>query len=180
MFDNKAYQKEYYQQHREDLRRENREYAQEHQEERKAYARQYRKKHLEQEKIRSQHYYEEHKEGKYIKSRSTLEKQEKHRIQRRESDKRLKIKVLSHYGNGNFACIICAESRFPCLSIDHIEGNGAKEREELQVTGAKFYRWLKKNNYPEGYQTLCMNCQWVKKYENKEYSTGSKPEIVLI
>ncbi len=35
--------------------------------------------------------------------------------------------------------------------------------------GHHLYRWLKKETYPEGYQTLCMNCQALKKHENKEY-----------
>ena len=26
------------------------------------------------------------------------------------------------------------------------------------VGGTKFYRWLKRNNFPEGFQVLCFNC----------------------
>jgi hypothetical protein len=61
------------------------------------------------------------------------------------------------------------------LSIDHINGNGAEHRRELKRTtggstgGHDFYRWLKNNNFPDGYQVLCMNCQFIKKIENKEH-----------
>jgi hypothetical protein len=40
--------------------------------------------------------------------------------------------------------------------------------------GLEFYRWLIKNNYPEGYQTLCMNDQFIKKAENKEIARGEQ------
>jgi len=97
---------------------------------------------------------------------------EKHRMANREATKRyherLKVEVLTHYGNGVFACVKCGENRFPCLSIDHINGGGTIHR-EVTGHGSKMYRWLKKNDYPEGYQTLCMNCQWIKKYEEREY-----------
>jgi len=31
--------------------------------------------------------------------------------------------------------------------------------------GSRFYYWLRRQGYPEGYQTLCMNCQWIKRSE---------------
>lgn len=54
------------------------------------------------------------------------------------------------------------------LTIDHINGGGAKHRKQLGNSASRFYRWLIKHNYPEGYQVLCMNCEWIKRYENKE------------
>lgn len=78
---------------------------------------------------------------------------------------RLKTEVLTHYGNGECKCVICGEVRLPCLSIDHINGGGTKHRLEINNSGGKaFYRWLKQHNYPEGYQTLCMNCQFMNVY----------------
>ncbi len=122
-------------------------------------------------------HYQSHKREMNTKSLAYLhdnpEKLTQFRIKQKEHNERLKIEVLTHYGNGKFACVKCGENRFPCLSIDHIEGNGAEHRLSSKgMMGSKIYRWLKANNYPEGYQTLCMNCQWVKKYENKEYSKG--------
>jgi len=82
---------------------------------------------------------------------------------------RLKVEVLSHYGRDSKAsCIVCGEDRLPCLSIDHIEGGGNKETRR----GITFYYWLKKSSYPEGFQTLCMNCQWMKRHTNREYGGG--------
>ena len=74
----------------------------------------------------------------------------------------IKREVLAHYGKNQLACVICGESRLACLSIDHIDGGGKSHRKELNAYGHRFYKRLKQANFPKGYQTLCMNCQFVK------------------
>ena len=76
----------------------------------------------------------------------------------------VKKEVFDHYGNN---CTCCGEKEIAFLSIDHINGNGVKHR--LQISGLKregagsrTYSWLRKNNYPPGFQVLCMNCNWAK------------------
>ena len=81
----------------------------------------------------------------------------------------LKITVMTHYGNGKCGCVVCGESRLACLSIDHIAGGGTKHRKALRLISGSFYSWLRANNYPKGYQTLCMNCQFCKKYSDREW-----------
>ena len=77
---------------------------------------------------------------------------------------RLKAKILTHYGNGKLACVNCGFSDIQALSIDHINGNGAEWR---KLHGGRssiiLYRYLQRENFPEGYQTLCMNCQFIKR-----------------
>lgn len=92
---------------------------------------------------------------------------------------KLKVEVLTHYGNGVCACVKCGFSDIRALSIDHIEGNGAEHRRELlpdnpQRGGLLMYSVLKHEGFPIGMQTLCMNCQFIKRAENKEW----KPPIV--
>jgi hypothetical protein len=86
----------------------------------------------------------------------------------------LKLKVLSYYApdlkchgvNGNGCPSKCEDIR--CLTIDHINGKGEQHR-KIVGSGTKFYQWLKNNNFPEGYQVLCFNCNCgIKRYENKE------------
>lgn len=88
----------------------------------------------------------------------------------KEREDKRKILVMTYYGDNKCACIMCGESDIRCLSIDHIEGGGAKHRHELfggtGQGGRRFYYWLIKNNYPKGYQTLCMNCQFKKEQPN--------------
>ncbi len=92
----------------------------------------------------------------------------------------LKERVLTHYGNGICACVKCGNSDIRVLTIDHINGNGIADRRKIGG-GIKFYYWLEKNNYPKGYQTLCMNDNFIKKEENREYgNTGRKETITTL
>ena len=76
---------------------------------------------------------------------------------------RHKITVLAAYG-GECAC--CGESHPDFLSIDHIDGGGTQHRKS-QPGGVHLYRWLKANDYPAGFQTLCFNCNFSKHLNGK-------------
>ena len=75
----------------------------------------------------------------------------------------LKLEVLTHYGGGKLACVKCGFNDIRALSIDHINNDGGEHRKV--VKSGRIYKWLRDNHYPEGYQTLCMNCQFIKKFE---------------
>jgi len=79
-----------------------------------------------------------------------------------------KLETLTHYGGGRAVCVQCGYSDLRALTIDHINGGGTKHR--ASIHGASLYTWLRKNEYPEGYQTLCMNCQLIKRVENGEHA----------
>ena len=108
--------------------------------------------------------YLEHREKQIAQSR---EWRKNNRERFRESTRRrrryYKEMTLQHYGNGELKCTLCGETRLPALSIDHINGGGTKERKRTGLIGYTFYKWLRDNNFPEGYRTLCMNCQFVEK-----------------
>lgn len=136
----KRYGRQYRQTHKEELRKAHREYAQTHQKHISEHMKEYFRTHKEQLKITKARY-----------------------------QQKLKVAVLMYYGSGKLACVKCGFTDVRALSIDHINDNGAQHRKELikhNQTGAWFYLWLKRNNYPEGYQTLCMNCQWIKRLSN--------------
>ena len=81
---------------------------------------------------------------------------------------KLKKEVMDHYG-GKCAC--CGFSEIGALTIDHINGDGNKERRESGIVGGTFlYRWLREQDYPAGYQVLCSNC-------NTSKGMGSKCHI---
>jgi hypothetical protein len=48
------------------------------------------------------------------------------------------------------------------LSLDHIKDDGAADRAINDRRSLTLYRWLEKNSFPDGYQTLCCNHQWKK------------------
>jgi hypothetical protein len=111
------------------------------------------------------YYYEPNKRKVYY-----MRNKERIKIQSKNKRLEIKIKVMTHYGNGECKCVKCGFDDIRALSIDHINGNGNKERKENKyMRGNHVYDWLKKNNYPLGYQTLCMNCQLIKRVENQEY-----------
>lgn len=80
-----------------------------------------------------------------------------------------KLLVLTHYGNGECACLNCGFSNIKALSIDHINGRRAVGHNKKGMGGNSIYSWLIKEGYPEGYQTLCLNCQFVKREERHEF-----------
>jgi hypothetical protein len=85
---------------------------------------------------------------------------------------RRKIRVLTHYGSGKLACVKCGFGDIKALSIDHINGGGEQDRYRLDRRGGHpFYKWLIDNGYPEGLQTLCMNCQFIKRADLREYAS---------
>ena len=66
--------------------------------------------------------------------------------------------VFDHYG---WSCSCCGETTKEFLCIDHVDGGGNKHRKTF--TGP-IYRLIKNEGFPEGYQTMCWNCNAAKAY----------------
>jgi hypothetical protein len=82
---------------------------------------------------------------------------EKKRKADREYSRELRKQVLIIYG-GKCAC--CGEKDTMFLTIDHINGGGSKHR---KIGGAtNISKWLLRNNFPDGFQVLCYNCNCAK------------------
>ena len=112
-------------------------------------------------KYNREKYREYTKEQKARWSKNYREKnKEKIKEQSKERNKGLRIKVIHGYGG---KCVHCGFSDWRALCIDHINGGGRLDREKKQL-----YTWLRDNNYPDGYQILCANCNLIKAIENKE------------
>lgn len=80
--------------------------------------------------------------------------------------------AINHYGG---ICTCCGERHIAFLTIDHINNNGAAHRKELKSSGTTLYRWLKRNNWPVGFQVLCYNCNHAK-YTEGTCPHGTKKE----
>jgi len=77
--------------------------------------------------------------------------------------KKLKYAVFSHYSQPP-CCAKCGLTDIRALSIDHINNDGAHHRKTvLSGSGSGTYCWLIKNNFPPGFQVLCMSCQFIKR-----------------
>lgn len=134
----------------------------------KEYSRKYFQEHKEKLLLYHREYYKNHKAefNEYFRRWRQGHREQFNAYHRRRREL-LKMTTLTHYGNGKCACVLCGESRPACLSIDHIEGGGTKHRRLLH-SSHNFYSWLVSHNLPKGYQTLCMNCQWIKRALNRE------------
>ena len=77
------------------------------------------------------------------------------RKQSRQYRATLRLDVLTHYSGGKPKCACCGLTFLEFLALDHIYGGGAKQK---KIVGAHIYVWIKKNNYPDGFRTLCHNC----------------------
>ena len=95
--------------------------------------------------------------------------------QRREDYKNVRIMVYSHYSKiiskSEFPCCnCCGEFEMEFLTLDHIAGRKQMDsKPELKKLGysSKFqgstlWLWIKRNNFPEGFQVLCQNCNFAK------------------
>ena len=74
----------------------------------------------------------------------------------------IRDKVFAAYGG--YICNCCGETEPSFLSIDHVNNDGAEHGRK--IGNSYSYRWLLINNFPSGFQVLCMNCQWGKKNNN--------------
>lgn len=131
--------KRYYEKHKEKILVKRREFNKTP--ERKAYMKRYQEKNKERLSQYHKEYYDQKKEH-YRKLRLDL-----------------KLEVIKAYGG---VCVCCGETHIEFLTIDHTGGTGAEHRRKLfgqdRTAGTRFYYWLRRNNYPEGFRVLCFNC----------------------
>ncbi len=73
--------------------------------------------------------------------------------------KKLRIYAIRHYSNETMGCGCCNEKNIEFLTIDHLP-NAPHKRKNTKRGGREIFYWLKKNNYPQGFRILCMNCNF--------------------
>lgn len=115
------------------------------------------------------------------KKRWTGKRREKANKRRRESGKlqrdTIKNEVLSHYSKQTVGCAFCGEEEMEFLTIDHIE-NRKEAKHPSHYSGDHLYFWLKRNNFPTGYQVLCFNCNSAKEFMKKVNSLSLTPKNI--
>jgi len=159
-------------------------------EEVKEYRRKRWKKHYEKnkeyEKERKRKYYDENKDEMRKRARETYaEKDPEERVKRsreyyqqnkeqisknaRKRTLQIRTNVINRLGG---KCMNCGIDDFRVLQIDHIYGEGKKDRKErFEGSPLKYYKFLLTKPLEEiklTYQILCSNCNWIKRHENNE------------
>jgi len=97
-----------------------------------------------------------------------IDKAKKWRENNLSTYQKLRGEVLLLLGN---KCSKCGIEDVRVLQIDHINGRGCQERKQYggrggNVTGRYYHHILEVDG--QGYQILCANCNWIKRYEQKE------------
>ena len=118
-------------------------------------------------KKRAKENYEINKDAIRAKKREAMKRlrllnPEKHNRQSRESQARERALLFAIYGH---SCVRCNFTDKRALTLDHINNDGNVERAELGERGV--YKKAKALHQPERYQILCMNCQFIKRTEDR-------------
>lgn len=104
---------------------------------------------LERRRVYRRRYHQEHKE-------QLNEAYRKYRQKR-------KLETLAKYSmSGVPRCNWCGIEDIDVLCLDHINDNGAQHKREEKYSD--IHTWLRTNNYPEGFQVLCYNCNMKKRF----------------
>jgi len=137
-----------------------RRYRNEHREQEREKSRRYRAKHLDEINEHQRKYRAENKgkRSKYLKIYRLEHKDT------RRADARLEIIVML-----GGKCTRCGFDDVRALQVDHVNGNGNKQRKRL---GNSIYMIMLEDikNGSQEYQILCANCNWIKRYEKNERS----------
>lgn len=76
-------------------------------------------------------------------------------------NKELRELVFTHYGG--YVCACCGERERKFLTLDHVNNDGNAHRKATGRNAGVFtYQWIVQNNFPPGFQILCMNCNFGK------------------
>ena len=78
-------------------------------------------------------------------------------VEREYPGKEIKLEMIAAYGG---ACVLCGESQWEFLTVDHVNGGGNAHRRQSGVGGGvNFYRQLQKQGWPtDEYRLLCFGC----------------------
>ncbi|OAI39603.1 hypothetical protein AYO40_01175 [Planctomycetaceae bacterium SCGC AG-212-D15] len=90
----------------------------------------------------------------------------KHRCFKKQATLQIKRDVFAHYGG---SCYCCGESNIAILCLDHKNEDGAAHRRTFKGSngaGVHFYRWVKRNGYPEDYRVACWSCNSASYHNN--------------
>jgi hypothetical protein len=90
-------------------------------------------------------------------------------LQRKYRNK-IRMKIIELLGG---KCVRCGFSDIRALQIDHVNGDGYKDRRRYNCD-VKYRKTLKEiKDGSKRYQLLCANCNWIKRWENKEWVYGN-------
>jgi predicted restriction endonuclease len=113
---------------------------------------------------------EKHREANrksYQKYRDTDAFKERNKTSSKKRRDQIRSEVLEAYGA---KCAYCGYNSDPrALDLDHVNNDGNVERKSLRAFSLNEY--VRRNNFPDTYQLLCRNCNWIKYLDSKGIKT---------
>ena len=83
----------------------------------------------------------------------------------RHRDAAVALKIETFTAYGGVKCVCCGETQLDGLTIDHIGGYGNRHRRAIMGYanggGFRFYSYLRKQQWPDGYRVLCFTCNYM-------------------
>ena len=67
-----------------------------------------------------------------------------------------RLAALFHYSEGVPRCVCCGEDHIEFLALDHVNNDGAEQRQQIGGGGRPFFTWLRKTGYT--YTGLVVAC----------------------
>ena len=119
------------------------------------------------------------------KARSQIpQNKEKRKAEVQKLKKDVFTKYSKRHSNSDIPCCRCCglNEHLDFLTVDHIDGRKSRPKEEQGLLGANLTRWLRKNNFPDGFQILCFNCNATKGFfgscPHKRKPTDDQPQDI--
>jgi len=80
-------------------------------------------------------------------------------------NQKIRFQVIEILGG---KCLHCGFSDYRALQIDHVNGDSPTDG---RVTGSSYFKRVTESvkQNENRYQLLCSNCNWIKRYEKKEF-----------
>lgn len=184
----KKSQKKYNLSHRQQLRDYAKNYRETHREQMNEYQRKWAKENrTKKRKIENKYWsLEENRERRRKLHKIYREKnKEKINARQREQFQERRMLCLIHYSGNPPKCACCGETIIEFLTIDHINNDGYKHRQKIMrkkgkcPSGTWLWYWLIKNNFPEGFQVLCWNCNCGRDKTNDKVCPHKRLGVVL-
>jgi len=164
--DRREYQAQFYLEHRERILRRVQEYYAKNKERCRATGRRYYQKHKDERRLYAQNHREQHR---LVSKRWAQENRMERKAWTLKYREGIKIATLAHYSNSDIpCCILCGITDIDVLCLDHINNDALiRGHRGGGKGGANFYFELQKADYPQGYKTLCANCNLKKELKRR-------------
>ena len=89
----------------------------------------------------------------------------------RENRKAKRMELLGYLGG---RCKNCGFADWRALQIDHINGGGHAEMKKVGISNYQHHLLESVKKFPDMYQLLCANCNWIKRYKKREFYCGTQ------